>query len=101
MLAAESGVLFWPDYFHVTDSTIVGMHGYLDKYDETHGMAVLASSNGHTGPRKLGLRPLVDVFPTLCDLLKVPVPAGQEGTSLLAVPAPAGAAGPTGPMGLD
>ncbi|MEK6976215.1 MAG: alkaline phosphatase family protein [Candidatus Thermoplasmatota archaeon] len=84
MLAAESGVLFWPDYFHVTDSTIVGMHGYLDKAEETHGMALLASSNGHTAPRQLGLRPLVDVFPTLCDLLKVPVPAGQEGTSLLA-----------------
>ncbi|MEA3166020.1 MAG: hypothetical protein QOJ26_889 [Thermoplasmata archaeon] len=83
MLAAEPGVMFWPDYFHVTDSEIVGMHGYLDKSEETHGVAMLASSNGHTGPRKLGLRPLVDVFPTLCDLLKVPVPEGQEGTSLL------------------
>jgi predicted AlkP superfamily pyrophosphatase or phosphodiesterase len=93
MLAAAPGVMFWPDYFHVTDSTIVGMHGYLDKSDETHGMALLASSNGHTGPRKLGLRPLVDVFPTLCDLLNVPVPAGQEGTSLLAAP-PALAADP-------
>lgn len=83
MLAAESGVLFWPDYFHVTDSKIVGMHGYLDKSSETHGVAILASSNGHTAPRTLGLRPLVDVFPTLCDLLGVPTPTGQEGTSLL------------------
>lgn len=86
MLAAEPGVLFWPDYFHVTDSTIVGMHGYLDKRDETHGVAILASSNGHTAPRDLGLRPLVDVFPTLCDLLGVPTPDGQEGVSLLADP---------------
>jgi arylsulfatase A-like enzyme len=85
MLAADSGVLFWPDYFHVTDSKIVGMHGYLDKTHETHGIAILASSNGHTAPRTLGLRPLVDVFPTLCDLLGVPTPAGQEGTSLLTV----------------
>jgi predicted AlkP superfamily pyrophosphatase or phosphodiesterase len=86
MLAAEPGVMFWPDYFHVRDSTIVGMHGYLDKSEESHGLALLASSNGHTGPRKLGLRPLVDVFPTLCELLKVPIPAGQEGTSLLLTP---------------
>ena len=86
MLAAESGVMFWPDYFHVRDSTIVGMHGYLDKSEESHGLALLASSNGHTGRRKLGLRPLVDVFPTLCDLLDVPVPTGQEGTSLLPEP---------------
>lgn len=87
MLAADSGVLFWPDYFHVTDSKIVGMHGYLDKTDETHGIALLASSNGHTAPRALGLRPLVDVFPTLCDLLGVPHPPGHEGRSLLAVDA--------------
>jgi arylsulfatase A-like enzyme len=85
MLAAEAGVLFWPDYFHVTDSKIVGMHGYLDKKDETHGIALLASSNGHTAPRTLGLRPLVDVFPTLCDLLGMPHPDGHEGRSLLAV----------------
>ncbi len=83
MLAAEPGVLFWPDYFHVTDSKIVGMHGYLDKRHETLGMGVLASNNGHTRPRDAGARPLVDVFPTLCDLLGLPTPPGQEGTSIL------------------
>jgi predicted AlkP superfamily pyrophosphatase or phosphodiesterase len=84
MLAAEPGVLFWPDYFHVTDSTIVGMHGYLDKSEETHGALVLASSSGRVKAGAVGLRPLVDVFPTLCNLLGLPVPDGQEGTSLLA-----------------
>lgn len=85
MLAADPGVLFWPDYFHVTDSEIVGMHGYLDKREETHGTAVLASSDGEAKPRSVGLRPLVDVFPTLCELLGIPVPAGQEGESLLRI----------------
>jgi predicted AlkP superfamily pyrophosphatase or phosphodiesterase len=84
MLAAEPGVLFWPDYFHVKDSTIRGMHGYLDKREETHGLAVLATSGAHAVSGDVGLRPLVDVFPTLCHLLGVPVPGGQEGTSLLA-----------------
>lgn len=83
MLAANPGTLFWPDYFHVTDSTILGMHGYLDKVHETHGAMILASSNGHTKPRDAGLRPLVDVFPTLCDLLDVQAPAGHEGQSIL------------------
>ncbi|MCA1819367.1 MAG: alkaline phosphatase family protein [Thermoplasmatota archaeon] len=83
MLAAQAGVLFWPDYFHVKDSTIKGMHGYLDKKDETHGMMVIAGSEGRARAGDVGLRPLVDVFPTLCDLLGVPVPKTQEGTSIL------------------
>lgn len=83
MLAAEPGVMFWPDYFHVKDSKIVGMHGYLDKRDETRGLGVIASSNGHTPPGSRGDRSLVDVFPTLCDLLGVKTPDSQEGRSIL------------------
>jgi predicted AlkP superfamily pyrophosphatase or phosphodiesterase len=83
MLSADPGVMFWPDYFHVKDSTIVGMHGYLDKIHETHGMGILVSSDGDRKARNVGLRPLVDVFPTLCDLVGVPTPPGQEGVSLL------------------
>jgi hypothetical protein len=83
MLAAEPGVLFWPDYFHVVDSVIRGMHGYLDKRAERYGMAVLASGNGGIAQGTFAPRPLVDVFPTLCRLLDVPVPSGQEGRSVL------------------
>jgi len=85
MLAADPGVLLWPDYFHVTDSTIRGMHGYLDKRTETQGLCVLSSSSGSERVRRehVGLRPLVDVFPTLCDLMGLPTPTLQEGTSLL------------------
>jgi hypothetical protein len=83
MLIAERGVMFWPDYFHVTDRPIVGMHGYLDKASESHGLAILASNNGAARTGQFGARPLVDVFPTLCDLIDVGVPPGQEGRSLL------------------
>lgn len=83
MVAAQRGVLFWPDYFHVKDSVIQGMHGYLDKTHETHGMIVLASSTGRVKPGDVGLRPLVDAFPTLCDLLGLPTPKSQEGTSIM------------------
>ena len=84
MVAAKAGVLFWPDYFHVKDSTIKGMHGYLDKSDETHGMMVLAGSAGRPHSGDVGRRSLVDVFPTLCDLLGLPTPKSSEGTSLVA-----------------
>jgi hypothetical protein len=83
MLAAKPGVMYWPDYFHVQDSKIVGMHGYLDKSQESNGMMVLASNRPDRPQGDLGLRPLVDVFPTLCGLIGGDVPEGQEGTSLL------------------
>ncbi len=83
MLAADAGVLFWPDYFHVTDSTIRGMHGYIDKSTEGLGTMVVASNRPSAVPLDLGARPLVDVFPTLCDLLGLPIPGTQEGKSLI------------------
>ncbi|MGQ0535382.1 MAG: alkaline phosphatase family protein, partial [Methanobacteriota archaeon] len=84
LIVADPGVLFWPDSFHVVDSRILGMHGYIDKEEEAYGAAVRATSADRASAREVGRRPLVDVFPTLCDLLGVPVPPGQEGSSLLA-----------------
>lgn len=82
VLAAEPGVLLWPDFFHVAEARVRGMHGYLDKREEGAGMAVLASSDGALRG-DFPQRPLVDAFPTLCELLGVPTPVGQEGQSVL------------------
>lgn len=95
MFAADPGVLFWPDYFHVVEHDIKGMHGYLEKGlhwpprrqedtwgAETTGILIMHSPTIGT-PRDLGLRNLVDVFPTLCDLAGVPTPATNEGSSFL------------------
>lgn len=81
LVAADLGVLFWPDYFHVTDRVIRGMHGYVDKREETYGLLLLRASEGAAAP--LGRRMLVDVFPTLCDLVGLPTPATSEGRSML------------------
>lgn len=83
LLVAEPGVVYGPDAFRSTKATTLGMHGYLDKATETHGAAVLMMSDGETAPRHVGRRPLVDVFATLCDLLNLPVPPGQEGATLV------------------
>jgi hypothetical protein len=86
MLAAEPGVLFSPDHFHASDTLVMGMHGYLDKREEGHGLLVLSSSKGEVPLHPVGLRPLVDAFPTLCELVGLTVPEGQEGVSLLKPP---------------
>jgi len=83
MLAANPGVLFWPDYFHVKDSVIRGMHGYLDKSKENYGMAVLTNSQGSIPASTFEPRTLIDVFPTLCDLLGFPTPKTAEGQSIV------------------
>jgi predicted AlkP superfamily pyrophosphatase or phosphodiesterase len=80
LFAADPGILFWPDYFHVVENPIRGMHGYVDKREETVG-ALLLHGAGRAGP--VGERSLVDVFPTLCDLLDLETPKSNEGVSLL------------------
>lgn len=95
MFAADPGVLFWPDYFHVIEHDIKGMHGYLDKGihwpprdgadtwgAETTGVLIMDSPT-LGAPRDVGLRNLVDVFPTLCALAGVDVPRTNEGRSFL------------------
>ncbi len=98
MFAADPGVLFWPDYFHVVEHDIKGMHGYLEKGiqwpprsgEDTHGAettgVLILDSPTVKQPRDLGLRNLVDVFPTLCGLADVRVPSSNEGSSFLEAP---------------
>lgn len=89
MFAAKPGVLFWPDYFHVKERPIKGMHGYVDKDEETVGALLLHGPGIPAQPQ--GERVLVDVFPTLCDLVGLPVAPSNEGTSLVESAAPAAA----------
>lgn len=88
ILAAEPGTVYRPDFFHPKDSALLGVHGHLDKAEEGTGMAVLASSRDLHTEKDLGQRALIDVFPTLLDLIGVAVPQGQEGTSFVHPAAP-------------
>ncbi|MBW3582187.1 MAG: alkaline phosphatase family protein [Euryarchaeota archaeon] len=81
MFAADVGVLFWPDYFHIMERPIKGMHGYIDKDEETYG-ALLLHGPG-LGSDDIGRRILVDIFPTLCDLVGLPTTPHNEGRSMV------------------
>lgn len=94
IFAADPGVLFWPDYFHVVEHDIKGMHGYLEKgiawppksLEDTWGAettGVLIMDSPRATHEDLGLRNLVDVFATLCELARVETPKTNEGRSFL------------------
>jgi len=78
---ANPGVLIWPDYFHHQERIIAGMHGYDSYHEDMKGFAIV-SGNG-LAPYKLPEVSLIDVCPTLCDLIGIAYPLGNEGASML------------------
>ena len=76
---ADPGVLVHPDYFHPRRQVVKGMHGY-DSYHEKMMGFVVVSAPGY-GRGTLESASLVDVCPTLCDLVGLEYPDANEGES--------------------
>ncbi len=83
LLAARPGILFSPSFVQVNGSGSLGASGYLDKETEGHPPMVFASSEFGLDAKKVGLRPMVDMFPTLCQLIGVQPSQPQEGQTLI------------------
>lgn len=78
---ANPGVLIFPDYFHARDDRNKGMHGYDSNHPDMHGF-FLAWGPG-IAPARLPRAELVDVCPTLCQLIGVRAPKAAIGRSLV------------------
>ena len=76
----DPGVLVFPDYFHVAQP-VKGMHGYEPGLPESQGMALVVSPR--VSPSEVAQGELIDVCPTLCDLMNLHHPAQNQGTSFL------------------
>lgn len=65
----------------------VGQHGLMGKqnvYEHSIGVPLMIKAAAqHTGKKTADLCYLIDVFPTLCDMLQLPVPRSVDGVSLL------------------
>lgn len=78
---AEPGVVLFPDFFHKT-MKVRGMHGYDPSVEEQKGFAILHSKTSRHAVH-FDERELVDICPTLCDLLDIRYPKSNCGKSLV------------------
>ena len=78
---ANPGVVVYPDYFHISEK-VKGMHGYDISIDQQKGFAILYSKNKMYG-KIVEECELIDICPTLCDLLDIDYPKSNRGTSLV------------------
>lgn len=77
---ANPGVIISPDYFN-RGKELRGMHGYAHNNRYSNGLAVLVSNIVMHG-RKESCE-LVDICPTICDLMGVRYPVGCSGKSII------------------
>lgn len=79
---ADEGYMIYPNFWQGFEK-VKGMHGYLPEVKKNHAGFVMSSPQIHKITKSNGEHKLVDVFPTLLDLMHLPIPASNEGTSFL------------------
>lgn len=82
---AEPGIVILPNFWNGMEAP-KGMHGYLPGNNDGDAIAIV-----NTGEKIRTSRTeasLVDIFPTILDLMQLPVPPTNEGTSMLTALSP-------------
>ncbi len=77
---ADPGVVIYPDFFHST-KPVKGMHGYNPDHPDSKGFCIIVDKE--VQPEVIEDGELVDICPTICDLVGVPYPSGNQGCSFL------------------
>lgn len=76
---ANEGVLVSPCHFHSKNNTPVSMHGYDPDINTEKGFAII-HGDGLSG--SIDEASLIDICPTICDLVGIRYPKFNEGKSL-------------------
>lgn len=77
---ANPGVVIYPDFFHSV-RPVKGMHGYDSNCLDNQGFCIIAGDRIQSEFIKEG--ELIDICPTVCDLIEIPYPSGNQGSSFL------------------
>lgn len=75
---ADPGILISPCHFHKRWDAPKAMHGYSDKIDEMHGMAII---NNNKDKKRVQKGSLKDICSAVCDLLEIRYPQYNKGVS--------------------
>lgn len=78
--ALKEGWVFHPDFFRRYNSP-KGMHGYA--YPNDGPILIIHSQEGNISFKNRGHAQMIDIMPTVLDLLNIPVPNGCEGVSCI------------------
>lgn len=79
---ANGGVLILPNFWQ-GNSPVKGMHGYLPDVKDNQAAFVLSSPKINGASKLKEPCEMVDIFPTILDLMDLPIPESNEGESIL------------------
>ena len=82
MWIANEGTLILPNFWQ-GNSPVKGMHGYLSDVKDNQAAFVLSSRMVDERVKLKNPCEMVDVFPTILELMNLPVPESNEGVSIL------------------
>ncbi len=77
----KPGSVFYPNFFQYK-IPVKGMHGYCPFYEDNQGLFLFYSDKINTIKLGKSVR-MVDIFPTILDLIELPIPQTSEGRSLI------------------
>jgi len=78
---ANPGTLIFPNFFGWYNP-VKGMHGYAPECENNKGAFMIITDKNIEFEKRENLK-MVDVFPTLCDIMNLPVPKTCEGKSIV------------------
>jgi len=78
---ANPGTLIFPNFFGWYEP-VKGMHGYAPECEDNKGAFMIITDKNMEFEKRENLK-MIDVFPTLCDMMNLPIPKTCEGKSII------------------
>ncbi|MFN3528140.1 MAG: alkaline phosphatase family protein, partial [Candidatus Altarchaeaceae archaeon] len=78
---ANPGTLIFPNFFGWY-KPVKGMHGYAPECEDNKGVFIIITDKDIKFEKRENLK-MIDVFPTLCDIMNLPIPETCEGKSIV------------------